>query len=84
MFLFLFSQNHEDILSLLVESGAKTSQDGWMKIGDDSMFGSPILLAIWIQKKLGKSDVSEKIIQIIFNDYEKQHSYMLSKGNLFG
>ena len=77
----LFSQNHEDILPLLVESGAMTSQEGWMKIGDDSMFGSPLLLAIWFQKKIGKSENSEKIFQIIFNDYEKQHSAMLCKGN---
>jgi hypothetical protein len=69
---------------LLVEYGAKTSQEGWMKIGDDSMFGSPLLLAIWIQKKLGKSEISDKIFQIIFNDYEKQHSSMLSKGNFLG
>jgi hypothetical protein len=81
MHLFIFRQNHADILSLLIESGAKTSQEGWMKIGDDSMLGSPLLLAIWIQKKLGKSEISEKIFQIIFNDYEKQHSSMLCKGN---
>jgi hypothetical protein len=67
---------------LLVEYGAKTSQEGWMKIGDDSMFGSPLLLAIWIQKKLGKSEISEKIFQIILNDYEKQYNSLLSKGNL--
>jgi hypothetical protein len=82
--LFIFRQNHSDILSLLVESGAKTSQEGWMKIGDDSMFGSPLLLAIWIENKLGKSKISEKIFQIIFNDNEKQHSSMLSKGNFLG
>jgi hypothetical protein len=76
----LFSQNHEDILSLLVESGAKTSQEGWMKIGDESMFGSPLLLAIWNQKKIGKSELSEKIFQIILNDYEKQYNSLLSKG----
>jgi hypothetical protein len=79
--LFTFRQNHADILSLLVEPGAKTSLEGWMKIGDDSMFGSPLLLAIWIQKIFGKSENSEKIFQIIFNDYEKQHSAMLCKGN---
>jgi hypothetical protein len=79
--LFIFRQNHADILSLLVESGAKTSLEGWMKIGDDSMFGSPLLLAIWIQKKFGKSENSEKLFQIIFNDYKIQHSAMLSKGN---
>jgi hypothetical protein len=78
--LFLFRQNHADILSLLVESGAMTSQEGWMKIGDDSMFGSPLLLAIWFQRKIGESEISDKIFQIIFNDYEKQHSAMLSKG----
>jgi hypothetical protein len=66
---------------LLVESGAKTFQEGWMKIGDESMFGSPLLLAIWIQKKLAKSEISEKIFQIIFNDYEQKHCSMLSKGN---
>ena len=77
----LFSQNHADILSLLVESGAKTSQEGWMKIGDESMFGSPLLLAIWIQKKIGKSELSEKIFQIILNDYEKQYNTLMSKGN---
>jgi hypothetical protein len=66
---------------LLVESGAKTSQEGWMKIGDDSMFGSPLLLAIWFQRKIGESEISDKIFQIIFNDYEKQHSAMLCKGN---
>ncbi len=78
--MFLFRQNHADILSLLVESGAMTSQEGWMKIGDDSMFGSPLLLAIWFQRKIGESEISDKIFQIIFNDYEKQHSAMLSKG----
>ncbi len=78
--MFIFRQNHSDILSLLVESGAKTSQEGWMKIGDDSMFGSPLLLAIWFQKNIGKSEISDKKFQIIFNDYEKQHSAMLSKG----
>jgi hypothetical protein len=67
---------------LLVESGANTSQEGWLKIGDDSLFGSPLLLAIWIQKKIGKSEVSEKVFQIIFNGYEKQKSSMLSKGKL--
>jgi hypothetical protein len=65
---------------LLVESGAKTSQEGWMKIGDDSMFGSPLLLAIWIENKFGKSKISEKIFQIIFNDNEKQYNSLLSKG----
>ena len=77
----LFSQNHADILSLLVESGAKTSQEGWMKIGDESMFGSPLLLAIWNQKKFGKSELSEKIFHIILNDYEKQYKNLMSKGN---
>ncbi len=77
----LFSQNHEDILSLLVESGAKTSQEGWMKIGDESMFGSPLLLAIWFQKNIGKSEISEKIFQIIFKDYEKQYNTLMPKGN---
>jgi hypothetical protein len=67
---------------LLVESGANTSQEGWMKIGDDSIFGSPLLLAFWMQNKFGKSESSEKIFQIIFNDFEKQYSSMLSKGSL--
>jgi hypothetical protein len=67
---------------LLVESGAKISQEGWIKIGDDSMFGSPLLLAIWIQKKIGKSEISEKIFQIILNDHKKQYNSLLSKGNL--
>jgi hypothetical protein len=67
---------------LLVESGANTSQEGWMKIGDDSIFGSPLLLAFWFQNKFGKSESSEKIFQIIFNDFEKQYSSMLSKGSL--
>ncbi len=79
--MFIFRQNHADILSLLVESGAKTSQEGWMKIGDDSMFGSPLLLAIWFQKSIGKSEISEKIFQIILNDYEKQYNTLMSKGN---
>jgi hypothetical protein len=78
----LFSQNHEDILSLLVESGAKTSQEGWMKIGDDSMFGSPLLLALWFQKKFGRLEFSGEILQIIFKEYEKQYNSLLSKGNL--
>ncbi len=51
-----------------------------MKIGGDSMFGSPLLLAIWNQKKIGKSELSEKIFQIILNDYEKQYNSVLSKG----
>jgi hypothetical protein len=68
------------MLSLLVESGANTSQEGWMKIGDDSMFGSPLLLAIWFLKSIGKSEISEKIFQIILNDNEKQYNSLLSKG----
>jgi hypothetical protein len=80
--LFLFRQNHADILSLLVESGAMTSQEGWMKIGDDSMFGSPLLLALWFQKKFGSSEVSEKIFQIIYHNYEKQYSSIFPKGIL--
>jgi hypothetical protein len=78
--LFLFRQNHADILSLLVESGAKTTQEGWMKIGDDSMFGSPLLLALWFQKKFGSTEFSGEILQIIFKDYEKQLSRLPSKG----
>jgi hypothetical protein len=65
---------------LLLESGAETNQEGWMKIGDDSMFGSPLLLAIWLQKKFGKSEISEKIFKIICNDTEKQHSSMPPHG----
>jgi hypothetical protein len=78
--LFLFRQNHADILSLLVESGAKTSQEGWMKIGDDSMFGSPMLLALWFHLKFGSTEFSGEILQIIFKDYEKQLSRLPSKG----
>jgi hypothetical protein len=52
-----------------------------MKIGGDSMFGSPLLLAIWIQKKIGKSELSEKIFKIILNAYKNQHNSLLSKGN---
>jgi hypothetical protein len=78
--LFLFRQNHADILSLLVESGAKTSQEGWMKIGDDSMFGSPMLLALWFHLKFGSTEFSGEILQIIFKDYEQQLSRLPSKG----
>ncbi len=51
-----------------------------MKIGDESMFGSPLLLAIWFQKKIGKSELSEKIFQIILKNYEKQYNSLMSKG----
>ncbi len=52
-----------------------------MKINDDSMFGSPLLLAIWLQKKFGKSEISEKIFKIICNDNEKKHSSMPPHGS---
>ena len=83
MHLFIFRQNHADILSLLIESGANTSQKGWMQIGDESMFGSPLLLTVWFQEKFGSSETSDKIFQIIYNDYEKNHSLMATKGNCF-
>jgi hypothetical protein len=79
--LFTFRQNHADILSLLVEPGAKTSLEGWMKIGDDSMFGSPLLLAFWFQEKFGRTEVSEQIFKIIFNGYEKLHNSMGPQGS---
>jgi hypothetical protein len=81
-FLF-YRQKKEYLLFLLIESGANTSQKGWMQIGDESMFGSPLLLTIWFQEKFGSSETSDKIFQIIYNDYEKNHSLMATKGNCF-
>jgi hypothetical protein len=78
-----FSQNHESILSLVVKAGAEIFQEGWIQIGDDSLFGSSLVLALWIQKKFGTSDISGKIFQIIYSQFQKQCSSMSPRGNCF-
>jgi hypothetical protein len=65
----------------VVKAGAEIFQEGWIQIGDDSLYGSPLVLALWIQKKFGNFDISGKIFPIIYSQFQKQCSSMSSRGN---
>jgi hypothetical protein len=65
----------------VVKAGAEIFQEGWIQIGDDSLYGSPLVLALWIQKKFENFDISGKIFLIIYSQFQKQCSSMSSRGN---
>jgi hypothetical protein len=79
-FLFNFSEGHEEILSLLLESGAKVSEAGWMTILDDQFFGTPLVLAHWLHNMSNGLPIAEKILNIVW----KEHQVQLSKSDATG
>jgi hypothetical protein len=66
-----FSKHNEEIISLLIEIGAKVSEGGWMQILDDQFFGTPLVLAHWIQNKSNGHPMSEKILKIISKGHQQ-------------
>jgi hypothetical protein len=51
-----------------------------MKIEEDFFFGSPLVLALWMRKKLDNSEVSRKIFDLIWKEYERQSNKSDPKG----
>jgi hypothetical protein len=66
-----FSKHNEEIISLLIEIGAKVSEAGWMQILGDQFFGTPLALAHWIQNKSNCHPMSEKILKIISKEHQQ-------------
>jgi hypothetical protein len=69
---FFRKNNEDDVLIFLLQSGADIFQTGWMKIEEEFFFGSPLLLALWMRKKLNESEDSRKIFDLIWKEYERQ------------
>jgi hypothetical protein len=68
-----FSSNKE-ILSFLIESGGQVTEAGWINVMDDQFFGTPLVLAYWIQSKSNGLPMSEKILSIISNEQKRLHN----------
>jgi hypothetical protein len=51
-----------------------------MKIKEDFFFGSSLVLALWMRKKLNNSEVSRKIFDIIWIEHEKHFNTLDPKG----
>jgi hypothetical protein len=66
-----FSTSNEEILSLLIESGAKASDAGWMQIMDDQIFGTPLVLAHWIKNKYNGHPMAENILNLISKENQR-------------
>jgi hypothetical protein len=51
-----------------------------MKIKEEFFFGSPLVLALWMRKKLDDSDVSRMIFDLIWKEHEKHFNTLDPKG----
>jgi hypothetical protein len=51
-----------------------------MKIEEDFFFGSPLVLALWMRKKLNDSELSRKIFDIIWIEHEEHFNALNPKG----
>jgi hypothetical protein len=67
-------------LSFLLQLGADIFQSGWVKIKEEFFHGSPLVLALWMRKKLDDSEVTRKIFDLIWKEYERQFNKSDSKG----
>jgi hypothetical protein len=80
-FHFILRKNKDiDVLTFLLHSGADIFQSGWMKIEEEFFFGSSLVLALWMRKKLDDSEVSRKIFDIIWKEYKRQFNKSDPKG----
>jgi hypothetical protein len=52
-----------------------------MKIAEDIFFGSPLVLALWMRKKLDDSEVSRKIFDLIWKKHEKHYNKLDPKSH---
>jgi hypothetical protein len=69
-----FLRKNEETLSFLIDSGANITEAGWMQILDDQFFGTPLVLAHWIQNKPNGHLISDKILAIISNEHQRLYS----------
>jgi len=51
-----------------------------VKIKEEFFHGSPLVLALWMRKKLDDSEVTRKIFDLIWKEYERQFNKSDSKG----
>jgi hypothetical protein len=77
-------KKHAKILEKLIELGADCRTEGWMKVNNELIFGSPLELAFHLKKENDSpswTDSIKNIAKVLLTQKEKSYCELTQAGN---